>query len=129
MNRTTSTALAVATAAAAAAIAIASGDAFADDITIDNTPFVSTLSRAEVRSELLKQPDHWRHASDEWTSQLNGVPQLNGTSTVAKGQARSDYKTNRLEVNALNGEDSGSFHLARTRGAANGTSVMGGPAR
>lgn len=51
MNRTIATALSLAAtiAAIACVAAIASGNAYAETPTIDNTPFVSTRTRAEVQ--------------------------------------------------------------------------------
>jgi len=112
MNRNLATALTfVSTGAAALALAaIASGNAYADDITIDPTPFVSTRTRAEVRSEVMGQGEALRMASSEWSTQMNStmLPQ----STVTRAQVRAEYIASRREVNALNGEDSGSSYLA-----------------
>jgi hypothetical protein len=57
MNRKLASALSITITAAAglAAAAMASGDVYADDITIDVTPFVSSKSRAEVRAALPRQ--------------------------------------------------------------------------
>ena len=60
-NMLLAVASAAAVAAIAAAAAISSGKAFADDITIDNTAFVSSRSRAEVQAELT------RSGVNEWT--------------------------------------------------------------
>lgn len=59
MNRNLASALTIgATAAAAVAVAaLGPAKAYADDITIDTTPFVSSKSRAEVQAELMRQPD------------------------------------------------------------------------
>lgn len=112
MNRNLATALTfVSTGAAALALAaIASGNAYADDITIDPTPFVSTRTRAEVRSEVMGQGEALRMASSEWSTQMNStmLPQ----STVTRAQVTQEYIASRREVNALNGEDSGSSYLA-----------------
>jgi hypothetical protein len=111
---------AAAIAAIAAAAAITSNKAFADDITVDNTPFVSSRSRAEVQAEIMKS------GVNEWTLQFND-PQLK--TGYARGQARAEYLAARDETRALHGEDSGSFYLARTPGGMNPRAVMGGPAR
>ena len=100
----------VSTAAAAFAFAaIASGNAYADDITIDPTPFVSSRTRAEVQSEVMGQGEALRIASSEWSMQLNAadLPQ----STVTRAQVTEEYIATRREVNALNAEDSGSSYL------------------
>lgn len=112
MNRNFATALTfVSTGAAALALAaIASGTAYADDITIDSTPFVSSRTRAEVRAEVMGQGEALRMASSEWSTQQNtaDLPQ----STVTRAQVTQEYIATRHEVNALNAEDSGSSYLA-----------------
>ena len=110
MNRNLASTLSiVSTAAAAFAFAaIASGNAYADDITIDPTPFVSTKTRAEVRSEVLGRAEQLRMANSEWPTEMN--PPFH--STVTRAQVKDDYIASRREVNALNGEDSGSSYLA-----------------
>lgn len=97
-------------AAVLALAAIASGNAYADDITIDPTPFVSSRTRAEVQAEVMGQSEALRMASSEWGTQLNTatLPQ----STVTRTQVQQEYITTRNEVNALNAEDSGSSYLA-----------------
>jgi hypothetical protein len=112
MNRklaTTLTIVSTATAAFAFA-AMASGNAYADDITIDPTPFVSSRTRAEVQSEVMGQAEALRIASSEWSMQQNAevLPQ----SAVTRAQVIKEYIATRHEVNALNAEDSGSSYLA-----------------
>ena len=110
MNRNLSSTLIVAgTAAAALALAAMSTAAHADDITIDPTPFVSAKSRADVRAEVLGQAEAIRMAHGEAGMDMNREP-FRGTLTRA--QVRGDYIASRGEVNALNGEDSGSSYLA-----------------
>ena len=99
------------TAAIACAAAMASGSAYADDITIDTTPFVSTRSRAEVKAELMSQPQLVTAAASEWTMQHNQQSPL--MSGYTRQQASAEYKAARQEVSALTGEDSGSSYLAR----------------
>ena len=132
MNRNLASALAVgATAAVAVAVAaLGPAKAYADDITIDNTPFVSSKSRAEVQGELVRQPEVVTAGASEWSMQYNEVPRLK--SAYTSDQVRAQYKTSRLEVGALTAEDSGSAYLARTAMPAranNANAVMGGPAR
>jgi hypothetical protein len=112
MNRNiASTLTIVSTAAAAFAFAaIASGNAYADDITIDNTPFVSSKTRAEVRAELMGQSGRLSDSSSEWAMQLNQAPRNHSDYTSA--QAKAEYIAARREVNALNAEDSGSSYFA-----------------
>lgn len=116
-----------ATAAAALAVAaIASGNAYADDITIDSTPFVSTKSRAEVRAEFLGQPQRLHAATSEWSLQHNEMPLIK--STYTSEQARAEFKASRDLVSALTAEDSGSTYFM-IKGPAPQTAAMGGPAR
>jgi hypothetical protein len=128
MNRNIASALAMGTATAAAAFAvaaIASSNAFADDITIDNTPFVSSLSREEVNAEL-KVP---YPGGNPWSGLYNMFPPTN-TATTSE-QVRNAYKMSRDEANALNGEDSGSAYFLKSASpsGANPVATMGGPAR
>lgn len=110
MNRKIASTLTVTTTAAAilAVAAIASGNAYADDITIDTTPFVSTKTRAEVRAEVLGRS--MTTESSEWAMQLNHVPQLD--SGYTREQATAEYIAARDEVMARNAEDSGSSYFA-----------------
>lgn len=111
---------AAAIAAIAAAAVITSGKAFADDITVDNTPFVSSRSRAEVQAEIMKS------GINEWTLQFND-PQLK--TGYARGQTRAEYLAARDEAKAFHGEDSGSVYLGKAPVGVNARAVMGGPAR
>ena len=100
------------TAVAAIALAAASlgtGNAYADDITIDPTPFVSSRTRAEVQAEIMGQAEVLRGESGEWAMQQGGATQ---PSTYTSAQAKAEYIAARREVNALNSEDSGSSYFA-----------------
>jgi hypothetical protein len=126
MNRNLASALAIGTTTAAAlALAIAAGNAYADDITIDSTPFVSTKTRAEVRAELLGQAASVRASASEWSMQFDQAPLIK--SAYTSDQAKAEYKVSRDFVRALTGEDSGSAYFIK--GPVPGTAVMGGPAR
>jgi hypothetical protein len=125
MNRSIATMLGIVAAAAAAAIAMASGKAFADDITTETKPFVSTKSRAEIQSDLLKNSRLASEESSEWTTQYNQGHQVK--SSYTSQQARADYAASREEVMQLNGEDSGSSYFSIRK--VNPTQTMGGPAR
>ena len=111
MNRNLASTLAITSTAAAALAfaAMASGNAYADDITVDNTPFISTKTRAEVRAEVMGQSEQLRMASSELSMQQGALP----TSEYTRAQAKADFITSRNEVSALNSEDSGSSYLAR----------------
>jgi hypothetical protein len=110
MNRNLASTLTItATAAAAFALAaLACNNAYADDITVDNTPFVSSKTRAEVRAEVMNQD--MGIASSEWTAQMNHPRQP--TSDLTREQVTAEYLAARREVSALNAEDSGSFYFA-----------------
>ena len=109
MNRNLKSSLAFAgTAAAALALAAISGAAYADDITIDPTPFVSTKSRAEVRAEVLGRAEQIRMAHGEGSPEMNRTP---FHSTLTRAQVRDEYIASRDQVSAFNGEDSGSAYL------------------
>jgi hypothetical protein len=87
MNRNLASTLAVtATAAAALALAaLASSKAYAEDITIDPTPFVSSKTRAEVRAELMGMSDAERRAYSSDVS-IDPTPFV-GTKTRAEVRA------------------------------------------
>jgi hypothetical protein len=129
MNRNLASTLAFTSTAAAvlAFAAIASGNAYADDITIDNTPFVSSKTRAEVRAEVMDQSGHLSNASSEWAMQLNEPAKPNSAYTSKAAQA--EYIASRDEVNARNAEDSGSSYIATLPRSRDTAVVMGAPAR
>jgi hypothetical protein len=113
MNRNLASTLALTTTAAAAFVlaALASSNAYADDITIDKTPFVSSRTPAEVRAEVMGQAEALRMANSEWPTQSDhaSIPPSDFTSA----QAKAEYIASRAEVNARNGEDSGSSYFAK----------------
>jgi hypothetical protein len=130
MNRNlASTLTIVSTAAAAFALAaMASGNAYADDITVDNTPFVSTRTRAEVQAEVMGRAEQLRMANSEWSTQQH---QQSESSGLTRAQVTAAYIASRLEANALNSEDSGSAYLAALPRRTNGVNgvVMAGSER
>lgn len=111
--------------------AVAPGDALADDITFDNTPFSSSLTRAEVRAELLGQPAAFKMSASELALQRNHQPLARTAST--REQVMAEYKASRQYVSRLLAEDSGSSYFAMAPaardGAANSTTILGGPSR
>ena len=123
MHRPIASALAfsgtVAAATLAAGLSLLPGPARADDITIDPTPFVSTRSRAEVRTEVLQNAARVRAGASEWALQQGEPLQLAGG--LSRDQVRADYIAQREAVQAMNGEDSGSAALARTAQVPSGT--------
>ena len=110
MNRKLATALVLAAAAAGA------GNAFADDITIDSTPFVSSKTRAEVQAEAAQV-----RGTSPWSIQYNPLAGFKGEMTRA--QVTAQYLSSRNQVAALNGEDSGSAYLAQYRVRSTGTTL------
>jgi hypothetical protein len=127
MNRNFASALATGTItvlAAAAAAAMTCVTAYADDITVEKSAFVSSLSRDEVNAEL-KTPypggNPWSTSYDMFQAQ----------STTTREHVTGAYMMSREEVNALNAEDSGSAHFLKSTlpPAANPTTAMGAPAR
>ena len=127
MNRNLASTLTItATAAAAFALALmASSNAYADDITVDNTLFVSSKTRAEVQAEVIGQD--MSIASSEWAGQMNEQRQAMGDFTRA--QATSEYLAARREVSALNAEDSGSFYFAMMPRRADGSVILASESR
>jgi hypothetical protein len=125
MNRKLASALSITITAAAglAAAAIASGNAYADDITIDTTPFISTRTRAEVRAEAMGQS--LTSAASEWAMQFNYAPA--SQSTYTRAQATAEYIAARNEVHSRNAEDSGSSYFATLRRAMDPAIITAGP--
>jgi len=111
MNRNIASILAITAAAFA-------GQAFADDITIDTTPFASTKSRVEVGAELAQ---YKQAGVNPWSTQYNPLKQFRSAKT--REQVVADYVAGRDEVAALNGEDSGSAYLAQGSGRAQDAST------
>ena len=125
MNRNLASTLAfTGTAAAALVLAAMTGAAYADDITVDPTPFVSTKSRAEVRAEVMGKAEELRIAHGE-SMEMNRAP---FRSTLTRAQVREAYMAARGEVTAFNGEDSGSAYLA-SRPARRGDMMLAGSER
>jgi hypothetical protein len=130
MNRNlASTLTIVSTAAAAFALAaMASSNAYADDITVDNTPFVSTRTRAEVQAEVMGRAEQLRMANSEWSTQQH---QPSEASVLTRAQVKAEYIASRREANAFNSEDSGSAYLTALPRRTNGVNgvIMAGSER
>ena len=101
MNRKIASALVI-------AAAYVAGNAFADDITIDTTPFAGTKSRVEVQAELAQ---HKAAGINPWSTQYNPLKQFKSAKT--REAVVAEYIAARDEVAALNSEDSGSAYLAQ----------------
>jgi opacity protein-like surface antigen len=99
MNRHFAIALVLATAAV--------GNAFADDITVEATPFQSTMSRAEVQADMQQA-----RASriDPWAQDYDQLAAFR--SERSRADVTAEYTADRDSVAAFNGEDSGSVKLA-----------------
>ena len=111
-------------------VAMTPGNAYADDITIDTTPFASTRTRAEVQSELFSQAALVKSGvgASEW--KMNSNPALPQQASSTRAQAQAEYKASRDYVHALLSEDSGSAYFMKSAPpGTSGTSTMGGPAR
>ena len=100
MNRNFAIALVLATAAA--------GNAFADDITVEATPFVSSMSRAEVQAQVQQAR---ASGVDVWADSYDQLATFH--SERSRADATAEYIAERDSVMAFNGEDSGSVRLAR----------------
>jgi len=86
-----------------------SGAAFADDITIDTHPFVSTATRAQVQEELRQ---FRTSGANPWADDYNQLAAMHGSATRA--EAKADFLAFRKMVAALSGEDSGSSYMAQS---------------
>ena len=115
MNRNIASALVIATAAFA-------GTAFADDITIDTTPFQASKTRTEVQAELAQFK---KAGTSPWSTQYNPLAKFK--SETSRAQVTAAYVAERDVVAAFNGEDSGSHILAQRPALNNGVQLAGQP--
>ena len=94
--------------AAALVLVASAGSVLAEDITIDNTPFTSAKSRAEVQAEL----QQFRASRiDPWGQDYDQLASFRSERT--RQEVTDEYVGERDTVNAFNGEDSGSMYMAR----------------
>ena len=123
MNRKTAIALVLAS-AAAAGNAVA-GTALAGDITIETTPFVSSVSRADVQAEFLVSRNQVAAA----TGEDSGSAQLarNLRSAKTRAEVTAEFLGSRDQVAAFTREDSGSAYLARNAARGKGQAFAGQP--
>ncbi|MGE0429562.1 MAG: DUF4148 domain-containing protein [Hydrogenophaga sp.] len=104
------------TIAALIAIAATTGSAFAGtslagDISIDDTPFTSTRTRAEVQAELAE----FKQAGvNPWSTSYN--PARDFRSEKTREQVLAEYQASRDSVAAITSEDSGSAYAAARKG-------------
>jgi hypothetical protein len=114
---------AVATIALVAAAVMVSLPAYADDITVEQVPFVSSRTREEVNAEL-RTP--WP-GGNPWSGAYD---MFQGRSTATSEQVQGEYIRARDQATAMHGEDSGSVFIMKAQGApAAGTGAMGAAAR
>lgn len=90
--------------------AAAASPAFADDITIDTTPFASSRTRADVQAELVR----FKQGVNPWSQTYNQLGGFQGARTRA--EVTAEFLNAREAVEAYTSEDSGSAYLnARVR--------------
>ncbi|MDB5899359.1 MAG: hypothetical protein JWP41_2961 [Ramlibacter sp.] len=106
MNRTT--AIAIVLASSALVGNAFAGTSVAGDISVESTPFVSSVSRAEVQSQLA---EYKKAGVNPWSTSYNPLRSFQSTKTRA--QVTAEYRAARDQVAAFTGEDSGSAYLAR----------------
>ena len=105
------------------AIAAASTSvAFADDITVDPHPFISSATRAEVQAQLQQ---HKAAGVNPWSTSYNPLAQFRGQKTRA--QVTAEYIAARDVVDAFTGEDSGSGFLSGRPAGAGEPRLAGTP--
>lgn len=107
--------------ALAAVAALATGAARADDITIDNTPFQSVRTRAEVQAEL---GQFQKAGVSPWSIRYNPLAKFQSQQTRAQVQA--EYRAERDQVAAMTAEDSGSAYLTRLASAPRVSETLAG---
>ena len=127
MNRNLPSAIAtgaVTTISLLAAAIIASTPAYADDITVEQSPFVSSRTREEVSAELkIPYP-----GGNPWAGAYN---MFQARSSATSEQIQGEYTMSRDRANAFHGEDSGSVYIMKAQGslAPGYAGAMGAPAR
>ena len=122
MNHRSASALAFGSAAVAATLAAAfmAGTAHAETYSTEIRDFVGTASRADVRAQVLGNPEVLT-ASNELSTQ--GPPQAPMHTGYTRREATAEYIASRDEVRAMTAEDSGSSWLARGPARAHDTMV------
>lgn len=100
------------------------GSAFAESPILENDPFTSTRTRAEVQAEL----SAYRQAGvNPWSTSYNPLRSFHSATT--RQAVVNEYIASRDEVRALTGEDSGSQYLAQRQSTGAGTAFAQSPAR
>ena len=114
-------ALSTKTTVAALLLAAFAGSALADDPTVVNDTFTSTLTRAQVNADLAA----YRAAGvNPWA--MSYQPLKYFRSATSREAVVAEYLASRNEVRALTGEDSGSAYLAQARGVHFPSSTLAG---
>lgn len=107
--------------AIAIVLAASASSSFADDITIDASPFVPTATSAEVRAELNRFK---QSRVNPWSTQYNPLTRFSSQRTRA--EVVTEYVNAREQVAAFSGEDSGSVYLSsHVNDAVSNTFVAG----
>lgn len=96
-------------AAVASASAMIASKAYAESPTVDQIPFISKRSAAEVRAET--RAARVTLDPSEWDLQRNGVRSV--ASSYTRPEAKSSYLDAREESHALVAEDSGAAYLIK----------------
>jgi hypothetical protein len=84
---------------------VAAGNALADDITVA-PPFTSTMSRAQVQSELQQ---FRQSGTNPWADEYNQLVQFH--SDRSRADVRTEFIRDRAQVAALTSEDSGAASM------------------
>lgn len=92
---------------------VAAGNAFADDITVDPNPFVSTASRSQVQDELMQSRTS---GINIWADDYNPVAGFR--SSMSRAEVTAEFLASRDAVTAFTAEDSGSSYIARMNAPA-----------
>jgi len=113
MNHRHSSILAFGSTLAAALLgaAVMTGTARAEGPIGESAPFVSSLTRAEVRAELMQDRSQVSSYANEWVAQQAGTQ--HAASGYTRAEATAEYIASRDQAQAMNGEDSGSRYFAR----------------
>ena len=93
----------------AAALLLCAGAAFADDPTVDTTPFSAVKSRADVQAELAAS----RSQPNPYSIRYNPLAMMAPKARRADVQAELAVARDSGEIVAMTGEDSGSTWLAQ----------------
>jgi hypothetical protein len=99
-------------------------NAYADDITIDNTPFQGQRTQAEVQAELAQ---YKAAGVNPWSTQYNPLKQFR--SVRSRADVVAEFAASRAEVAALTGEDSGSGYLAQAGSRTGVSATLAGQPR